>query len=178
MGEFLLYIVFSITFLAVVAWVIVKKLLGLFMAWRSERGQESTTPLKVGDTLKMREALDLIIRQGGEGSFVIFEEPCLRKFVQFAGSQTEGLLLDLPSPALSEDEMTRARDFFRELGVDSHAHVEVPDDNGRPAKWVATFQMKLGNDTRRAAQLACGVFLRVFRLSPDAAIIARVNLNA
>ena len=55
----------------------------------------------------VREALSRLLTRPS-GAFVIIEEPRSGKFVQFAGSKDEPLLLDLPSQTLSPDEMAKS----------------------------------------------------------------------
>ena len=64
----------------------------------------------------IREALSGLLGRL-QGAFLILEEPDSGKFVQFAGSREEPLMLDLPCQALSEKEAENARVFFEEHGV-------------------------------------------------------------
>ncbi len=75
-----------------------------------------------------------------------------------------GLLLDLPAQPLGPEEMPRAVRLFEELGV----RLQTWDVKGKDGKLrqQSAFQLKLGTDTARAAQIAQRVLLEVYRLSP------------
>jgi hypothetical protein len=88
------------------------------------------------------------------GAFVIFEEARAGKFVQFAGSRSEPLLLDLPLQALSPNELPRA---FRLLA----AYGALPPGEGEG------FNLELGSDVARAAEIARRIFQEVYLLSAD-----------
>ena len=60
-------------------------------------------------------ALISLLKRPAE-AFVIFEEPKSGKFVQFAGSIEEPLLLDLPIQTLSPAEIEKAKTIFGEMG--------------------------------------------------------------
>lgn len=73
--------------------------------------------MSMDNRVKITEALSsLLIRRSGD-AFVIIEHPETQKFVQFAGSATEQLLLDLPSQPLSELEFYKAVQLFRKMDV-------------------------------------------------------------
>jgi hypothetical protein len=113
---------------------------------------------------RMEEALRAL-RTRDKGSFVVFEDRLSKKFVQFAGSRWERLLLDLPTQPLDPDEMRRASAFFAKRGVQLHTWtVEGPDGERREQ---SSFQLELGADVERAAKLALGVFREVYHLPPD-----------
>ena len=76
----------------------------------------------------VRDALTRLLTRPS-GAFVIIEDPQSGKFVQFAGSKDEPLLLDLPSQTLSPDEMTKAKAVFAEFGYpgpETHLGQEFP----------------------------------------------------
>ena len=62
------------------------------------------------------------------------------KFVQFAGSATESLLMDLPWQPMSEAEFYRAVAYFRKSGV-AGDEVEMFDLRGKPTDPQFTFNM-------------------------------------
>ena len=94
------------------------------------------------------------------GAFVIIEEPQSGKFVQFAGSKDEPLLLDLPSQALSPDEMTKVKSVFAELGY--------PDPETYETAWypgeLPNILVRFGTDVDKAAEAAVAVLHRVYGL--------------
>jgi hypothetical protein len=65
---------------------------------------------------RMLAALSALKSRDGD-AFVIFEDSASGRFVQFAGSSREPLLLDLPSKGFSPDEAARAKAFFDPMGV-------------------------------------------------------------
>ena len=66
---------------------------------------------------RIRDALAALLTREPGDAFVIFEDKAAGKFVQFAGSSEEPLLLDLPSQPLSKEEFARAKTFFASHGV-------------------------------------------------------------
>ncbi len=87
---------------------------------------------------------------GPQGGFVIFEEKSTGKFVQFAGSSQEPLILDLPWQTLSEDEKVRARTVLAPHGGTEGEH---------------GFQLNLDRDADRAAQITMEVFRDVYQIA-------------
>ncbi len=106
-------------------------------------------------------ALERLMRDEDDGAFVIFEEKATRKFVQFAGSAHEELLLDLPFATLDENEITRAISYFETMGVrdeDPYEPVASDEDSIRRQR---VFQMTLGRDVETATNIVMQVFQRV-----------------
>src|SRR5262245_2363089 len=64
---------------------------------------------------RIKAGLEALLLREGKDRSVIFQERKSEKFVQFAGSTMEPLLLDLPSIPLSAEEMARAKTFFAKL---------------------------------------------------------------
>src|SRR4051812_16160716 len=84
------------------------------------------------NTRKIKAALRQLVRRAADDRpWVIFEHPT-GKFVQFAGSVDEPLLLDLPWQPLSEAEFYRAATFFKRLGVTGR-ELEMLDPEGNKA---------------------------------------------
>ena len=52
------------------------------------------------NTQRIEAALQALLQRNNEDAFVIFEDKATGKFVQFAGSAEQPLLLDLPLQAL------------------------------------------------------------------------------
>ena len=177
MGWLLLNTLLLILFLVVFIWVIIQKIRGASGARDSESEDDSRIPVKVSETGKMSAALDLLMGQGGTGSFVIFEDPRSGKFVQFAGASKENLLLDLPTLPLSDDETARAREFFKQFGIESPVLYEADNAKKGIVQKFISFQMDLGKDTERAARLVAAIFHQVYQFPPDTALVARVNLE-
>lgn len=103
------------------------------------------------------------------GAFVVIEDARSGKFVQFAGSSGEPLLLDLPSQTLSPQEMAKAKAVFSNLGYpgpETYRTEEFP--GGPPAGEQTTFNVKFGSDVDKATDLALAVLYQVYDLD-DAA---------
>lgn len=106
-----------------------------------------------GQRARMEAALSAL-RSRARGASVVFEDRRSRRSVRFAGSREEPLLLGVPSEGLDPAEADRARRLFAELGV---APVSAPG---------AAFQLSLGADVARGAELAMRVMNEVYRLPP------------
>lgn len=102
---------------------------------------------------KVRKALYALLQRDGEDAFVIFEDQRTQKFVQFAGSASEGLLLDLPFQALTDAERERATVIL--------CGSSTQDD----AEGVfAAFQVPFHQDVEAATAATMQVFLNVYAL--------------
>jgi len=131
-------------------------------------GQESSSTRPLGAAAEIHDAFGWLLRQEGNEAFVVIEEPRSGKFVQFAGSREAPLLLDLPGQTLDPSEMDRARVLFHKLGVEGPEEWDVHDPlTGKVAGKQVGFQMKLGRDPRRAADIASRVFQEVYCFSAD-----------
>lgn len=103
------------------------------------------------------------------GAFLIVEDVRSSKFVQFAGSKEEPLLLDLPSQTLSPDEMTKAKVVFSDLGYsgpETHETREFP--GGPPAGEQTSFMVKFERDIDKATALAVAILDLVYGLDENA----------
>jgi hypothetical protein len=109
------------------------------------------------------EALERLLRRHNRDAYVVFENRGTGKFVQFACGPRHTLVLDLPHGALTEEELSRAADLFQSPGVSAR------EDNQAKKPWwrrlfeTRTFQIDLGTDPERVADLVLGVFERVYR---------------
>jgi hypothetical protein len=123
------------------------------------------------------DSLSGLLQKRNRDAFVIFEEKSSGKFVQFAGSANEGLLLDLPSQTLAKEEMERAKALFRELGIPGPETYEMYTDKARKtvAGMQTSFQMDFGRDVVRAAQVVLAIFERVYRFLPDFHLVLTEN---
>lgn len=177
MGWLLLNAFLLILFFVVFVWFIIQKIRGASGGRGSESEGDSRIPLRLSETNKIRTALDVLMGQGGAGSFVIFEAPRSEKVVQFASASEENLLLDLPTLPLSDNETARAREFFKQFGIESPVLFEADNvEKGIVQKFIS-FQMDLGKDTERAARLVAAIFQQVYQFPPDTALVARVHLE-
>jgi hypothetical protein len=80
--------------------------------------------------------------------YVIVTEQESGRFVQFFGSQTDPLIVDLPTPALSRDERSRAGSLFSNLSDAAES------DTG--------FEVNFGHDPAAAAAMGLRVLREVY----------------
>jgi hypothetical protein len=103
------------------------------------------------------------------GAFLIVEDPGSGKFVQFAGSEREPLMLDLPAQVLSSEEMARAKAVFREFGHPGPETYETRDRPGGPPTGTRTsFVVAFGRDVDKATELAVAVLHRIYGIREGA----------
>jgi hypothetical protein len=105
-------------------------------------------------------------RQDSDDTFVIVEHTSTSKFVQFAGSVSKPLLLDLPWQTLSESEFYRAVDYFKKWGVAGKEEVMLDAPGGMPVGEQFTFQM-IFRSIDAAVEVAIGIFEQVYQLPQD-----------
>lgn len=135
--------------------------LGLLIACARKGKPESHEKL-------VRASLERLLSRP-RGAFTIIEETMSGKFVQFAGSKEEPLLLDLPSPTLSSKEMEKAKSVFAELGYsgpETHQTQEYP--GGPTAGEVTTFMVKFDQDVDKATELVLAILHRVYGFDENA----------
>jgi hypothetical protein len=109
---------------------------------------------------------DLQQQPVNSGAFVIFEDGRTGKFVQFCGSLSEPLLLDLPAQTLSEMEFHRAVAYFKRANVKGEEYDVFDMPGGRPVARQFSFQVPFfsAND---AGDIAFGIFEEVYQLPCD-----------
>lgn len=98
-----------------------------------------------------------------EGAFLIVEESESGRFVQFAGSRDEPLMLDLPLQTLAAEEVTKAKAVFAELGYPGA--IPAPGDSDAGAAAGGAWQsatVPFDDDVDGAAKLAVAVLHRVY----------------
>jgi len=87
-----------------------------------------------------RSYLKSLIYEGGENNFVIFTDIQTNKFVQFAGSNGERLIiLDIPMQSVSKDEENLLNSIFEALIEpmdNSFQALVTPDQGARVAEKV------------------------------------------
>jgi hypothetical protein len=104
-----------------------------------------------------------MLHRSGRDNFVIVQEKDSEKFVQFAGSACKPLLLDLPNIILNTEERERADAFFAPL----RASRKPLSANGEEF----AYQLRLGQDVNRGAELALAVFRDVYRLPSGSQLV-------
>ena len=118
----------------------------------------------------MEGDLERLLASDLPDAFVIFEAKGSGKFVQFAGSQREGLLFDLPKVALTAKELERSRRLFASVGAEIPGSPEANFDS------EVSFQCPFERNTRGAVDLALRVFLEVYGLPKDFSLEAQLNV--
>lgn len=121
--------------------------------------------------IRIAMALHSLLGRTNRDAFVIFQDKPSGKFVQFAGSADESLFLDLPPQALNEDEKPRAAKLFRELAA------KGPKEGAdrQTGKGLTGFQLRLGCDVDRGADVTLRIFREVYQLPADFALVLEEN---
>jgi len=115
----------------------------------------------------IRDALIRLLKRPA-GAILIIEGRRSKKFLQFAGSRDEPLLLDLPAEPLSAEEMQKAKALFAELGYPGPETYQVLESpGGPPAGKQTSFHVKFGTDVDKATELAVAVLHRVYGFGED-----------
>lgn len=111
--------------------------------------------------LRITEALSSLLVRQNDDALVIIEHAETKKYVQFAGSAREQLLLDLPSQTLSETEFYNAVQLFRKMGVigDEHDVLDKPDGQvvGQQFSFNVTFR-SVGDATDTVEDIFTNVY--------------------
>jgi len=125
----------------------------------------------------IRTALESLFLQPEDAlAFALIEHSDSGKFIQFVGSESSPLLLDLPWQALSEAEFYRAVEFFRLRGIPSAESQLLDAPSGQPVAEQLTFQESF-RSVDAATEVAIAVFEQVYRL-PICALKAKVESGA
>lgn len=116
---------------------------------------------------QISQALSGLLQRSNEDAFVILEDTKTKKYVQFAGSTREPLILNIPFIAFTPLELERAKKLFEEYKIKSE-ETPVSDYKGGPVTGkLSQFNMNLGNDIKRATEIALRIFSEVYMLPPD-----------
>lgn len=115
---------------------------------------------------RIRDALAKLLTRQDDEAFVIIEHRPTGKFVQFAGSASEMLLLDLPSQTLSELEFYRAVEFFRKIGIAGEEFNVLDEPYGQVVGRQFTFNVEY-RSPGEAAQAVLALFRDVYQLPDD-----------
>jgi len=117
------------------------------------------------DTIdRIRKTLLALLQRDGTDAFVIFEDERTEKFVQFAGSFSEGLLLDLPFQALTIAERERAEALLCD-------GLQQDDDRGARG----SIQFLFREDVEGATAATMQIFREVYRLPPAFRLVVTEN---
>ena len=115
----------------------------------------------------IKSALTLLTKNQGDGWFCVIEEPKNEKFVQFAWDESEGLWVDLPKVALTEDELARAVMMFSDYNISLESRGFASDDCCDHNGPIETFNGSLGKDIDKACEIAYRVLSEVYKLSEN-----------
>ena len=118
---------------------------------------------------KITNALSSLLNRTNDDAFVIIEQLPSGKFVQFTGSATDPLYLDLPAQTLSEEEFERATQFFLELGVEVSNHQLLDKPGGEVVAQQTSFNMVI-HSVQDAANLVRQIFTVIYEFPVDCRI--------
>ena len=138
---------------------------------------EWCTTVKPDNQTRITNALTALLQRRNSDAFVILEEKSTGKFVQFAGSSEEPLLLDLPFQALTKQEIKKAISALKEFGAGSPQEYDVYTDENMEtvAGRQTSLQAYFGQDTYRAAQASMTIFEQVYGLPRNFALNIEEN---
>lgn len=128
--------------------------------------------LEEANNLRHRAAVEVALRRllerESDDAFVIVEHAPTGKFVQFVGSSTQPLLLDLPLQPLVSVEVRRAAALFEELGVQLESWPVLDQPEGSVVGTQSGLQVAFERqEVAQAAALALRVFTEVYKLPAD-----------
>jgi len=109
---------------------------------------------------------ELLCQPEDDFPFVVVEEHASGKFVQFGGSATRPLFLDLPWQTLSEIEFYRAVAYFQRMGVAGAEEEMLDAPGGKVVGTEFTFQMSF-RTVDAAVVVASAVFEEVYQFPSD-----------
>ena len=97
---------------------------------------------------------------------MIIEEPKSGKFIQFAGSVDEPLLLDLPTQTLSTTELDKAKRVFTQFGYSGPQKYQLQEyPGGPPVGEQTSFMAKFGSDVDLATRFSVAVLYQIYELN-------------
>ncbi len=135
----------------------------------SRTSKRSSTGPYIGSNREVVRAALVRLITRPLGSFVIIEDVQSGKFVQFAGSNEEPLLLDLPSQTLSPEEMKKATAVFLEMGyAGPETYQTQAFPGGPPSGEQTSFTVKFERDVDKATELGVAILHRVYGLDENA----------
>jgi hypothetical protein len=118
----------------------------------------------------------LLLQPPADNAFLIIEQRPSGKFVQFIGSTSDPLFLDLPWQTLSEQEFYRAVGYFKRFGA-SGEELDQFDEQGLPVEKGFSFQMTIPS-IEMAVEVAWGVFERVYLFSKTCNLAVTESWNS
>jgi hypothetical protein len=112
---------------------------------------------------QIRDALDLLVNKPRVHKAWVVVEHRSGKFVQFAGSVAEPLVLNLPWQPMTEVEFYRAVEYFKKLGV-AGDEVGAFDEHGARIDAYFCFDVTF-RSVDAAAETALAIFKEVYNLT-------------
>jgi len=124
----------------------------------------------INDTVSVEKELQSLSKRVNQDRFVIFEDPKLKKnFVQFAVSESDTFLLDVPSMHMDADELAKAKDFFEKLGVlDPYSTGPYHNHDTGEDFYFTGWQYDAGINPEKAANVAKDAAMQIYGFSLDA----------
>ena len=123
---------------------------------------------------KITAALNSLLQRQSKDAFVIIEEAETKKFVQFLGSTTEPLTLDVPSQTLSELEFYRAVSFFQKIDVVGTESDLLDQPFGEVVARQFSFTKVFGS-VMEATQVAEDIFDKVYNFPKNCNLVIVEN---
>ncbi|NOQ35091.1 MAG: hypothetical protein GQ569_04260 [Methylococcaceae bacterium] len=115
----------------------------------------------------LEDALQRLLRRENADAFVIFSDKNTGRFIQFAGSAYENLLLDLPVQTLSDGELEKTNEVLKQYGVSLGVTQLLDKPDGVPTSMQYGFNIDFGNDYKSAANTTHYLMQIIYSLSDD-----------
>ena len=114
-------------------------------------------------TNQIKTALNRLVEEGTEGSFLIFENPKTEKFVQFAF--VDGLICDIPLAELSREEENKIKSIMGEGARDV--------ETGKSVSYQKWFE---SDKIDKAVEFVEKIFINIFKLPESYRIECNINI--
>lgn len=115
----------------------------------------------------LEAALERLTQRENADAFVIFSDKNTGRFIQFAGSKHENLLLDLPVQTLSAEELKKAADILIEHGITLGVTQLLDKPDGEPTNLQYGFNIDFGNSYKTAASTVHYLMQEIYSLPYD-----------
>lgn len=119
------------------------------------------------DIDRISSSLDSLLHQDSDDMSVIVESTQSGHFLQFTGSRTEQLILDVPVIELTQPEKRRVQELLS-------PHMPVLEQWGDDPN-ESSYVIKLGQDVSKAVELVELLFGEAFGLSNDAVRVKQLT---
>lgn len=115
----------------------------------------------------IENALKQLTKRNSEDAFVIFADKKTDKFIQFAGSVDESLLLDLPTQTLSPQQLKTATEILKNYGAGLQASPLYDQPGGNVVDAHFGFNLDFGKEYEAAAKTTFYLMTKVYGLDDD-----------